>query len=94
MPSYARPPAFERRLGGGYAECVADRDLSLAETRASAAPHESLRCSFCGKDRNEVQAMVAGWTPSLAICNECVDLCAEIIAEQRPPHHRPPGRAP
>jgi len=42
-----------------------------------------LRCSFCGKPRDRVDDMVCGPTPQVAICNECVDLVAEIMAEQR-----------
>jgi hypothetical protein len=36
------------------------------------------RCSFCTKDENDVQQMVAG--PGVYICNECVTLCNEIFA--------------
>jgi ATP-dependent Clp protease ATP-binding subunit ClpX len=50
---------------------------------------EAIRCSFCGKPRSEVASIVAGPTPAVAICNECVDLCAEIIAETVP--NPPPG---
>jgi ATP-dependent Clp protease ATP-binding subunit ClpX len=71
---------------------VEDLHLGPSDGHAGAPPRESLRCSFCGKDQSEVEAIVAGWTPSLGICNECVDLCAEIMAEQRPPHD-PPGEA-
>jgi hypothetical protein len=39
----------------------------------------TLRCSFCGKDENEVEKLVSG--PSVHICNECVDTCNEIIAK-------------
>ena len=45
---------------------------------------EPIRCSFCGKPRSAVASMVAGPTPEVAICNECVDLCGVIIAEQGP----------
>ena len=41
-----------------------------------------LSCSFCGKRRDAVASIVSGPTPAIAICNECVELCAEIIAEQ------------
>lgn len=37
-------------------------------------------CSFCGKVENEVERVICG--PSVQICNECVDLCAEIINEE------------
>jgi ATP-dependent Clp protease ATP-binding subunit ClpX len=46
---------------------------------------ESLRCSFCGKPRSQVFSIVAGPTPGVAICNECVALCAEIISEENVP---------
>ncbi len=38
-----------------------------------------LRCSFCGKSRDEVVKLIAG--PTVYICNECIDLCNDIIAE-------------
>ena len=38
------------------------------------------RCSFCGKSRNEVKKIIAG--PTVFICNECVDLCNDIISEE------------
>jgi ATP-dependent Clp protease ATP-binding subunit ClpX len=38
---------------------------------------EILRCSFCGKSQNEVKKLIAG--PSVYICNECIDICNEII---------------
>ncbi len=40
-------------------------------------PDEILRCSFCGKSQNEVKKLIAG--PSVYICNECIDICNEII---------------
>jgi ATP-dependent Clp protease ATP-binding subunit ClpX len=46
---------------------------------------ESLTCSFCGKKRTDVEMIVCGPTPAVAICNECVELCAEIMEEQRAP---------
>ncbi len=45
----------------------------------------SLRCSFCGKQYSEVETMICGPTPAVAICNACVELCTEIIAEGRGP---------
>ncbi|MEO6587873.1 MAG: ATP-dependent Clp protease ATP-binding subunit ClpX [Pyrinomonadaceae bacterium] len=38
---------------------------------------ELLRCSFCGKSQNEVKKLIAG--PNVYICNECIDICLEII---------------
>jgi len=39
-----------------------------------------LFCSFCGKNQNEVRKLIAG--PSVYICDECVDLCNDIIKEE------------
>jgi ClpX C4-type zinc finger len=44
---------------------------------------ESIRCSFCGKRGTEVASIIAGPTPAVAICNECVALAADIVAEER-----------
>ncbi len=40
----------------------------------------TVRCSFCGKSQEEVRKIVAG--PGVYICNECIDLCKEIIDEE------------
>ncbi len=40
---------------------------------------EVLRCSFCGKSQNEVRKLIAG--PTVYICNECIDICNEIITD-------------
>jgi ATP-dependent Clp protease ATP-binding subunit ClpX len=45
-----------------------------------AARAKELKCSFCGKDKDEVDKLIAG--PSSAICNECVELCMDIIREE------------
>ncbi len=41
---------------------------------------KQLRCSFCGKSQNEVKRLIAG--PNVYICNECVELCQDIIEEE------------
>ena len=41
---------------------------------------EDLRCSFCGKDQEEVRRLVAG--PSVYICDECVEVCNEIVSDE------------
>ena len=46
-------------------------------------PRKSSRelfCSFCGKSQKEVRKLIAG--PSVYICDECVELCNEIITEE------------
>ncbi|MEW6068204.1 MAG: ATP-dependent Clp protease ATP-binding subunit ClpX [Nitrospirota bacterium] len=40
---------------------------------------DTLKCSFCGKGHDEVKKLIAG--PTVFICNECVELCNEIIAD-------------
>lgn len=41
----------------------------------------SLTCSFCGKSQKEVKKLIAG--PGVYICDECIDLCTDIIEEER-----------
>ncbi|HDF2638246.1 TPA: ATP-dependent Clp protease ATP-binding subunit ClpX [Staphylococcus aureus] len=41
---------------------------------------ENLKCSFCGKDQDQVKKLVAG--SGVYICNECIDLCSEIVEEE------------
>jgi len=38
-----------------------------------------IACSFCGKDKDEVKRIIAG--EGVYICNECIDLCTEILSE-------------
>ena len=42
--------------------------------------HETLCCSFCGKSQKEVKKLIAG--PTVYICDECIGLCNDIIAEE------------
>ncbi len=39
------------------------------------------RCTFCGKTEHQVRKLVAG--PSAAICDECIELCVDIVSEER-----------
>ena len=41
---------------------------------------KQLRCSFCGKPQDQVKRLIAG--PNVYICNECIELCQEIIEEE------------
>ncbi len=41
---------------------------------------KNIKCSFCGKGQNEVKRLIAG--PGVYICNECVDLCNDILGEE------------
>ena len=42
---------------------------------------DTLHCSFCGKPQRKVEQLVNG--PNVRICNECVDICNEIIADNK-----------
>jgi ATP-dependent Clp protease ATP-binding subunit ClpX len=50
------------------------------ETRGGDDKGKLLYCSFCGKSQNEVRKLIAG--PSVFVCDECVDLCNDIIREE------------
>lgn len=50
----------------------------MAENNRS---NKKVRCSFCGKSQDEVDKVIQG--PGVYICNECIDLCKEIIDEER-----------
>ena len=41
---------------------------------------DNLFCSFCGKNQKEVKKLIAG--PAVYICDECIQLCSEIIEEE------------
>lgn len=47
---------------------------------ARAESVEMLKCSFCGKSQKQVRKLIAG--PGVYICDECIELCNEIIAEE------------
>jgi ClpX C4-type zinc finger len=46
-------------------------------------PVATVCCSFCGKDKDAVDKVIAG--PGVYICNECVDLCNQILAQELVP---------
>ena len=41
---------------------------------------KQLKCSFCGKTQDQVKRLIAG--PGVYICDECIDLCSDIIQEE------------
>jgi len=68
---------------------VVDRDPGTERTEVnSSTPDHSqksvdnrlLYCSFCGKSQHEVRKLIAG--PSVFICDECTDICVDIVAEE------------
>ncbi|MEE3138674.1 MAG: ATP-dependent Clp protease ATP-binding subunit ClpX [Acidobacteriota bacterium] len=52
---------------------------------------EILRCSFCNKDQNDVRKLIAG--PTVFICDECVEVCNDIIADDGRFESRPAVRS-
>ncbi len=52
----------------------------MADGKGKGEGGKLLYCSFCGKNQNEVRKLIAG--PSVYICDECVDLCNDIIREE------------
>lgn len=42
---------------------------------------DKIRCSFCGKSQDQVKKLIAG-SNNVYICDECIDLCAEILEEE------------
>ena len=53
----------------------------MAEKKGSSG-EKTLYCSFCGKSQHEVKKLIAG--PSVFVCDECIDLCNEIIRDELP----------
>lgn len=53
----------------------------MAEKKGSPS-EKTLYCSFCGKSQHEVKKLIAG--PSVFICDECIDLCNDIIRDELP----------
>jgi len=51
--------------------------------KKGAAGEKVLYCSFCGKSQHEVKKLIAG--PSVFICDECIELCNDIIRDEVPP---------
>ena len=50
------------------------------DTKGRGEEGKLLYCSFCGKSQHEVRKLIAG--PSVFICDECVELCNDIIREE------------
>ncbi|MEY4435858.1 MAG: hypothetical protein RL175_813, partial [Pseudomonadota bacterium] len=51
-------------------------------TKKTDSSEKTLYCTFCGKSQHEVKKLIAG--PSVFICDECIDLCNEIIRDELP----------
>ena len=56
----------------------------MSKGAASGESKNTLYCSFCGKSQHEVRKLIAG--PTVFICDECVELCMDIIREEHKTH--------
>lgn len=54
--------------------------MKFSSGRSGSGSSHGLHCSFCGKSQREVKKLIAG--PNVYICDECIELCNEIIAEE------------
>ena len=61
--------------------------------KKGASGEKTLYCSFCGKSQHEVKKLIAG--PSVFICDECIELCNDIIRDEAPADagHAKPGKS-
>ncbi len=59
--------------------------------KKGASGEKVLYCSFCGKSQHEVKKLIAG--PSVFICDECIELCNDIIRDEVPADDKPGGKA-
>jgi ClpX C4-type zinc finger/Glyoxalase superfamily protein len=60
---------------------IDSQNSNAAACPQNQTPQEKLLyCSFCGKSQHDVQKLVAG--PAVFICDECIDLCVDIVDEQ------------
>jgi hypothetical protein len=85
------PPPLRVRLDAETSEAlrVFARTRSLRPSRVAQGwiaerlrgERGDLRCTFCGKHEGQVRKFIAG-PHGVLICDECIDLCAEIIAEE------------
>ena len=63
----------------------------MTKQTGSGDSKNTLYCSFCGKSQHEVKKLIAG--PTVFICDECVELCMDIIREKISPRLSPPVKA-
>lgn len=81
---------WPKELGPEHIEALmatlSEEDIQLTE---GDSPASEPTCSFCGKAQPEVLQLIAG--PQVFICNECVQLCVQIISTEHPewlPEHQ------
>src|ERR1044071_4680960 len=65
---------------GGMAGAFTRYGDEMAGKNVGTKDNQTLCCSFCGKSQKEVKKLIAG--PTVYICDECIGLCNDIIAEE------------
>src|SRR5690554_1698056 len=71
---------FSNRSCARRRRTIGNRRMSKDSQGRSGDSNKILYCSFCGKSQHEVRKLIAG--PSVFICDECVELCNDIIREE------------
>jgi ATP-dependent Clp protease ATP-binding subunit ClpX len=66
------------------AEPAKQQSDPVPASAGAAEPKKTLYCSFCFKSQHDVRKLIAG-PANIFICDECVELCNEIIADRMPP---------
>src|SRR5256885_16890196 len=75
------PPRARNRQGQPVSDGAAGPGDGVGMTKSSGSDSKNtLYCSFCGKSQHEVRKLIAG--PTVLICDECVELCMDIIGEE------------
>ena len=75
MPDWAKWPTLKIDEHGGVSESSSEMSKN-----GGSDGKNPLYCSFCGKSQHEVRKLIAG--PTVFICDECVELCLDIIGEE------------
>jgi ribosomal protein L37AE/L43A len=84
-------PATLADLVAGAVDARLDPDRRVEEelmSKAVGRDRRYYRCSFCGKGPDQVERLVAG--PGVYICDKCIELCNEVLANTDPPPCEPP----
>src|SRR6201995_354801 len=78
-------PCPPRPAGGRYSPVIGPRAPGAGVSMSKSGDSKNtLYCSFCGKSQHEVRKLIAG--PTVFICDECVELCMDIIREEHKTH--------
>jgi hypothetical protein len=78
---YENRNILSAKIAAAESQARDERTLSPAVAQGS-APRKTLYCSVCCKTQHDVRKLIAG--PSVYICDECAELCMDIIREKRP----------